>query len=250
MLVRHLVWSVLGVAACSTARPALPSEGAPGVIVPMHIAEGHGDGVIDEPLPSPSGSSASEAGSATAPAAPPRAFTDDQPDPTPLRQTEQYEYTFHYENGKVTLANVRALRYKQPIVTARRMGRFAVELWIGHELIDRVRFDFPLLGDEEPPQARRPLYERSTRMGGPFDVVVIVPNASRARQARLVDRATREEAVLAWPPTPKGMGPLTPLPKPSAAAPTSSAVPVSSAAAPTPGVSGASSAAPAPPHQP
>ncbi|HTQ02893.1 MAG TPA: hypothetical protein VMI54_03510 [Polyangiaceae bacterium] len=239
MFARPVAWSLFGVVACSAARPALPNEGAPGVVVPMHLAEGHGDGAPAE-LPSASGSSAPGAAPATAQAAAPRAFSDDQPDPTPLRQAEQYEYTFHYENGTVTLANVRAVRYRQPIVTARRMGRFAVELWIGHELIDRVRFDFPLLADAEPAPSRHPLYDRPTKMAGPFDVVVVVPNAERARQARLVDRASRTDAELSWPPAPNGMGPMKPLPKPSATAPNASgsaspaAAPAPSGAVPTP----------------
>ncbi len=42
--------------------------------------------------------------------------------------------------------------YPNPVVTARRMGRYAIELWIGQELIERVRFDFPLTAaDEAPP---------------------------------------------------------------------------------------------------
>ena len=192
----------------------------------MHLAEGHGDGAPAE-LPSASGSSAPGAAPATAQAAAPRAFSDDQPDPTPLRQAEQYEYTFHYENGTVTLANVRAVRYRQPIVTARRMGRFAVELWIGHELIDRVRFDFPLLADAEPAPSRHPLYDRPTKMAGPFDVVVVVPNAERARQARLVDRASRTDAELSWPPAPNASGSASPAaaPAPSGAVPTPTSKP-------------------------
>lgn len=237
MRARQLVWSLFGVVACSAARPALPNEGAPGVVVPVHVAEGHGDGAPAE-LPLPSASSAASASAPSAP--PPRAFSDDQPDPAPLRQTEQYELTFHYENGEVTLPKARAVRYEQPIVTARKMGRFAVELWIGHELIERVRFDFPLLAGEELPQARQPLYKRPTRMAGPFDVIVVVPAAARARQARLVDRAKREEAPLSWPPEPNGLGHFTPLPNPSAAAPSPSgsagrgAVPLLPAAVPTP----------------
>lgn len=220
MRARSLVWSFFGVVACSAARPSLPNEGAPGVIVPVHFAEGHGDGAPAE-LPLTVGSAAPNGGAAPE-AAPPRPFSDDQPDPTPLRQAEQYELTFHYENGVVTLTNARPIRYKQPIVTARRMGRFAVELWIGHELVDRVRFDFPLLADEELPKPRQPLYQRPTRMGGPFDVMVVVPAAARAREARLVDRAKREQATLDWPPVANAMGPLTPLPKPSATAPAAS----------------------------
>lgn len=97
---------------------------------------------------------------------------------------------------------MRAVTYEQPIVTARRMGRFAVELWVGKELIDRVRFDFPLVAAEEPAQpgpaslhAAPSLTSRST-----FTAVVIVPRAARARRVIVVDRATGNEELLPFPP--------------------------------------------------
>src|SRR6187399_3793230 len=113
--------------------------------MPMHLAEGHGDGALAQPVPSgvPAPVPSAE------PVAPAR-FTSDPPDPQPLRIADQYEYTFHYENEKIRLAAVRPVRFEKPVVTARRVGRFAVELWIGHELIDRVRFDFPLLAASQP----------------------------------------------------------------------------------------------------
>jgi hypothetical protein len=120
-----------------------------------------------------------------------------------VASAEQYEYSFRYEKGEVRLLGVRALRFKQPVVTARRIGRFAFELWIGRELIDRVRFDFPLLGGDELHTGPRPLGEPPSLASGSFDTKVMVPAAARARSARLVDRATRSVVELAWPPEPK-----------------------------------------------
>jgi hypothetical protein len=246
-----LTWSLPFAVACSAARPAMPAEGAPGVVVPMHLGEGHGGGALADALPSASSSTAAAPGAAPAsgvPASPAR-FTSDPPDPTPLRQAEQYEYVFRYEKGSVSLESVRAVRYRQPVVTARRMGRFAVELWIGHELIDRVRFDFPLLADDQPPQSTHPLYERPTKMAGPFTALVVVPAASRARAARLVDRATRQEGALSWPPAPNAMGPMTSMPVADAAAsePNGSvAAPSGSVAAPSGSVAAPSGSVAAP----
>src|SRR5690606_41135099 len=58
--------------------------------------------------------------------------------------------------GQIELRSVEPVELEKPVATARRMGRFAVELLIGQELIDRVRFDFPLLAGEEALGKRRP----------------------------------------------------------------------------------------------
>ncbi len=207
MLPRALGLVAVLALACSSMSNATPSQNAPGVVIPTHLGEGHGDGAPAE-LPS---ASAEAAPAASAPPAP-RPFTNDPPDPPPLRQTDQYEYTFEYANGSVQLLGVRAVRYPKPIATARRIGRFAVELWIGHELVDRVRFDFPLLGGDEMKTGPRPIYEAPSLQGGSFTITVVVPAARRARSARLVDRASRTESELAWPPAPAGIGPAAPMP--------------------------------------
>jgi hypothetical protein len=238
--------------ACSSMNAATPSQNAPGVVIPTHLGEGHGDGAPAE-LPS---ASAEAVPAASAPALP-RPFTNDPPDPPPLRQAEQYEYTFEYANGAVQLLGVRAMRYPKPIVTARRIGRFAVELWIGHELVDRVRFDFPLLGGDEMKTGPRPIGEAPSMQGGSFTITVVVPAARRARSARLVDRASRTESELAWPPAPAGIGPAGPMPvatvgaglaEPDSAASGAAAAP----AAPSSAVPAASGSAPgaAPPKSP
>ena len=239
--------------ACSKVPPILaPNQDTPHLTLPVPVAEGHGEPVPAELPETAPGPSASAGARAVPPA--PKQFSSDPPDPLPLRQAEQYEYTFHYEHGAIELVGVRPVSYPKPIVTARRMGRFAVELWIGHELIDRVRFDFPLLAADEPKTGPRPLGEKPGMQGGSFTTKVLVPAATRARSARLVDRALRTQAELVWPPGPGGLGPTRPMAPPGNVVNDAPAVPVSAAAAPNDDGSspsaGSSSATSPPPTSP
>lgn len=178
---------LLALASCSSARPPTQSEATPGLVFPARFAEGS-----DQDAGAPKRESLFTE---------PAKRSSSPPDPEPLRQTEQYEFRFAYEEGATRLVAVRALKFRSPVVTARRMGRFAVELWIGSELVERVRFDFPLLAAEEPrPKRRRPLHDPPSLAGGVLEATVLVPAASRARRAVLVDRATNRETELDWPP--------------------------------------------------
>jgi hypothetical protein len=109
-----------------------------------------------------------------------------------------------YDAGKLVVSAPRARHFKEPLVTARRMGRFAIELWIGQELVERVRFDFPALGlqaPSDPEGPRRPLYPpENFSKGVHVRQTVLVPAAARARRAVLLDRATGESQSLPWPP--------------------------------------------------
>ena len=180
--------------ACGAGTPAAPAAPsppfAPGVSVPVAIAEGRPQpGQMTAPLPSASG---------VAPSPEPSL-----PDPEPLRIERQWEYELTYDRGTITVTNVRPLLYSKPVVTPRRVGRYAIELWIGRELIDRIRFDFPALAAEEPPVAgdRRPLHEPvSLAPGATVRRIVLVPASPRATRAVLVDRATGETTALPWPP--------------------------------------------------
>ena len=82
------------------------------------------------------------------------------------------------------------------------MGRFALELWIGRELIDRVRFDFPLIAAEESPGVtRRPLHDAPSLVPHAIARIrVSVPASPRATRLVLVDRATEKMQELPWPP--------------------------------------------------
>ncbi|MEB2310312.1 MAG: hypothetical protein OZ921_07330 [Sorangiineae bacterium] len=180
-------------AACSSARLSGPSETAPGLTLPARIAEGSGEDAPE--LASPVDGGAESGATSERSAASP-------PDPEPLALERQWEYRLRYERGRVMVVEVRALRYPRPVVTARRMGRYAIELWIGRELVDRVRLEFPATGADAPPVGkRRPLDEPvSLAAGAVAEVTVLVPASPRATRAVLVDRATGAVEPLAWPP--------------------------------------------------
>lgn len=123
-------------------------------------------------------------------------------DPPPLVSSRQWVLTFRYQAGKVQFVGSRPLQLAQPVTTARRIGRYAVELMSGPALVERVRFDFPLLAaDELAGQARRP-YNDPPRFEVKAVVThqVVVPDSDRVSRARLVDRATGTTWVLPWPP--------------------------------------------------
>jgi hypothetical protein len=178
---------VIAILACSSVRVGSSETGQPRVAFPAAF-EPEGDGGAERPAESPGGS-------------PPISHAD-PPDPEPLRIAEQWEYTVHYRRGALSIDRVRPVRLAAPRVTPRRMGRYAIELWIGRELVERVRFDFPLLAAEPAPSGpRRPIDEPpSLAAGADVAVSVLVPQSPRATSARLVDRATGERIDLPWPP--------------------------------------------------
>ncbi len=171
----------------------------------------------------------------SSPAAGPKKPLTFAPDPTPLQSREQYELTFRYDRGSVALVGVEEKVFPQPVTSPRRVGRYAVELWIGKELVDRVRFDFPLLG--------APADDSTLSEGLATSHKVLVPASKRATRATLVDRATGEQVNLPWPPRgPSG----TELGEPEPPAP--NVVPVERSEAP-PSTGGQSSTSRgAPPH--
>ncbi len=187
---------VLGVA-CSAAR--YDRQRGPEVAFPAHILEGHG---------SDGGTKARGSGDAAAPEQEGGAQVlahrpaGSLPDPDPLRLARQWQYTLLYDRGKVRIQSVKALRFARPVVTSRNMGRYAIELWIGHELVDRVRFDFPLVAAEAPQHGpRRPINEPPTLAAGAVATrQVLVPASTRATRAVLVNRASGGRQPLPWPP--------------------------------------------------
>lgn len=124
------------------------------------------------------------------------------PDPKPLVTDRWVRLTVLFEKGQVSLVRATPEKSKTPHGTARKMGRFAAELWIGCELIDRVRFDFPLLASEalESAPKRQPLnFEEQGR----FEAMVLVPDSERATRLEIRDRAREERPEPAvnvpWP---------------------------------------------------
>lgn len=202
---------------CGSARFGSSDTGAPSLTLPAHFAEGTGD--ADGGLAAGSAAprrGARESQPAHAPAGEPpggsvgsaqrQPTPAGAPDPVALSTASQWELTFHYSKGGVRVERVRSIQLERPLTTARRFGRFAVELWIGRELVERVRFDFPLLGGEPASSgARHPLHE-SARFAPGADTTqrVLVPASERATFALLVDRATGQSWPLSWPPAVAG----------------------------------------------
>jgi hypothetical protein len=126
------------------------------------------------------------------------------PDPRPIVERAQWVYDLRYSRGEVLLSGVHAVTLGVPRETPRVMGRFALELYEGHALLERVRFDFPGLGVAEKPVpdgGRSPLRgsllsfnaKLSSRVG------VMLPAVSRGTKLELWDRATNRRWPLPWP---------------------------------------------------
>lgn len=125
------------------------------------------------------------------------AITRTPPDPAPLVSQSQWVFDLRWDRGDVWLLGVHPLELPAPQATPRVMGRFAVELFEGPTLLERVRFDFPLLGGAaEPADAAISMTGRlRTRIG------VVFPASKRGNRLELWDRATGRRWSLPWPPS-------------------------------------------------
>ncbi len=119
------------------------------------------------------------------------------PDPAPLRERIQYVFDLRYVRGDVFLVSVRETDMGSPMTTPRAFGRFALELYDGPALVERVRFDFPLLGagvGTGPDGGTDFGAKLTTRIG------VFFPKTNKGTRLELVDRAREKRFPLAWPP--------------------------------------------------
>jgi hypothetical protein len=120
-------------------------------------------------------------------------------DPIPLVERSQWVFDFTWDRGEVWLRGASRLELAAPQATPRVMGRFALELFEGPTLLERVRFDFPLLGVPDfgdggwssPPAITQKI---RTRIG------VIFPATPRGTRMELVDRASNRRWSVPWPP--------------------------------------------------
>jgi hypothetical protein len=119
------------------------------------------------------------------------------PDPPAKASTRHWVFEIQVKKGEIVLGKVSPVDLEKAEATPRVMGRYALELWVGKELLDRVRFNVPLGGDGPPepdrPGMKRPEFRVSTRF---FARMAENP---RATQLRLVDRATGDVRVFSWP---------------------------------------------------
>jgi hypothetical protein len=133
------------------------------------------------------------------------AMTRTPADPVPLVSRRQWMFDFRWERGDVWLLGTHKVELESAQATPRVMGRFALELFEGPALIERVRFDFPMLaaaddsdgGRNAPPSLTQKL---RTRIG------VIFPATERGTRLELWDRARDQRWSLPWPPAATAAG--------------------------------------------
>jgi hypothetical protein len=136
-------------------------------------------------------------GGASPAALPDVIITKTPPDPAPLVERSQWVFDLRWDRGEVWMLGVRPLDLAAPQATPRVMGRFALELFEGPTLLERVRFDFPLLGAPDAPDAGLSFGGKlRTRIG------VVFPATKRGTRLELWDRATGRRWSLPWPPLP------------------------------------------------
>lgn len=121
------------------------------------------------------------------------------PDPPAMSEREQWLFVLRWAKDEPYLVKVEKADMGGPRATPRVMGRFALELFEGPTLIERVRFNFPMLGAPEPVDAgwrAPPRFEPGlkTRIG------VFFPATKRGTRLELWDRATDRRWPLPWPP--------------------------------------------------
>jgi hypothetical protein len=126
------------------------------------------------------------------------------PDPEPLVTRQKWVYELVYHEGAVFAGTPAPRDAGKPTETPRRMGRFAIELYNGPDLVERVRFELPMLnGDpytgKQRPRGAPPDMERRVRV----KMRVEVPATDRANRAVFVDRATDHRVRLPWPTQPR-----------------------------------------------
>jgi hypothetical protein len=159
--------------------------------------------LAEEPHGTIDASKALDAG-APAPRLPDVGITRTPPDPPAMLDRSQWVFDLRWDSGDVWLLGVRPLQLAAPQLTPRVMGRFALELFEGPTLIERVRFDFPLLGAGESDASVALTPKLRTRIG------VVFPATARGTRLELWDRATNRRWALPWPVNGAGGGATEP----------------------------------------
>jgi hypothetical protein len=132
---------------------------------------------------------------------PPKAFS---PDPPPHAARAHWVFDIAVRRGKASIEKTRAVTLAKATETRRTTGRFALELRIGHELLDRARFNVPLMGDEPPIRSKRRPFRAPSLDDVTTRVSAQIADHPRATTLLLVDRITGEEQRFLWPPEADG----------------------------------------------
>ena len=115
------------------------------------------------------------------------------PDPTPLFTDAVFVLTVKFDKGVVSIVKVRHEKLPAKVALERRFGRFAAELFSGPTLVERVRFDFPLINDDS---TATEVYEK----GLVVTVDVRIPDSDRPNKLEIWDRADDKRWKFDYPP--------------------------------------------------
>jgi hypothetical protein len=128
----------------------------------------------------------------------PRSEAAAEPDPEPSVSSRELTLDIAWEKGVPVLVKATPRTLAAPRKAGRWMGRFALELTEGPSLLERVRFNFPLL-HEPPPNRADYKAPPSFENGLTTTVRVVFPQLDRGARFELVDRATGRRWSLPWP---------------------------------------------------
>lgn len=116
-----------------------------------------------------------------------------QPDPTPLVADAVFVLSIRFDKGKVSITKVVREKLPKKAAVPRKLGRFAVELLSGPTVVERVRFDFPLIHDDD-------VAGEAYAKGLDVTVDVRVPDSDRPNKLEIWDRATDKRWKYTYPP--------------------------------------------------
>ena len=137
-------------------------------------------------------------GAVTALAEPPKGGYP--PDPPARASRANWIFEMSARGGKITVDRVKPVTYAKPAETPRAIGRFALELYIGPELLDRVRFNVPLMGGEGSEGNRNGLPKPRFDQGVTVRINARMADNPRAAYLLVVDRETGDTQKFFWPP--------------------------------------------------
>jgi hypothetical protein len=126
------------------------------------------------------------------------------PDPPPIASRKHWIFQISSRDGKIQIEGVKPVTYDKPAETPRVIGRYALELYIGFELLDRVRFNVPLMGGEGSEGNRNRLPKPRFEQNVTATLTARLADNPRAAYLLLVDRETGEKQKLVWPPEADG----------------------------------------------
>jgi hypothetical protein len=126
------------------------------------------------------------------------------PDPAPHASKKQWTISIAARAGKVSAERATSSMLAQPAESPRVLGRFAVELYIGPELLDRVRFNVPLMGDGPVEHSSKRTYHDADTDKVTTNLKVRLADNPRAAYLVLVDRVTDQRTRFEWPPAADG----------------------------------------------